>query len=148
MKPAGRPAVASRTAKLLVVGAGDLVHLPRTALPTLLRRDDLVVANDAATLPASLSGVHEPSGASIEIRLAGRRSLDLGSAARFRAIVFGAADYRTPTEHRPLPPPLASGDALRFGSGAGMKADLQIGIDQPLVARVVSVGDHPRLIEV
>jgi S-adenosylmethionine:tRNA ribosyltransferase-isomerase len=68
--------------------------------------------------------------------------------ARFAAIVFGAGDYRTPTEHRPLPPPLAIGDALRFGSGGDMKAGLQIGLDQPLVARVVSIGDHPRLIDV
>ena len=37
---------------------------------------DVVVANDAATLPASLHGVHLPSGAEIEVRLAGRSSLN------------------------------------------------------------------------
>ena len=33
-------------------------HLPRTALATLFDPGDLVVANDAATLPASFSGTH------------------------------------------------------------------------------------------
>ena len=31
------------------------------------------------------------------------------------AVVFGAGDFRTPTEHRPKPPVLHSGDALRLG---------------------------------
>ena len=46
-------------AKLLVVnGAGAVSHLPRVALASLFQPGDLVVANDAATLPASLNGVH------------------------------------------------------------------------------------------
>ena len=41
-------------AKLLVVnGAGIISHLPRVALASLFQPGDLVVANDAATLPAS-----------------------------------------------------------------------------------------------
>jgi S-adenosylmethionine:tRNA ribosyltransferase-isomerase len=35
----------------------------------------------------------------------------------FRAVVFGAGDWRLPTEHRPLPPPLRPGDEIRFGPG-------------------------------
>ncbi len=86
--PVQRPA----DAKLLVAGArGELRHLPRRAFVELLRRGDLVVANDAATLPASLTGRHLASGASIEVRLAGARSLD-----------------------RARPPPLASGDRLEL----------------------------------
>jgi S-adenosylmethionine:tRNA ribosyltransferase-isomerase len=51
-------------AKLLVVnGAGAISHLPRVALASLFQPGDLVVANDAATLPASLE-----RGASLERR--------------------------------------------------------------------------------
>jgi S-adenosylmethionine:tRNA ribosyltransferase-isomerase len=117
---------------LLVLTDAGVSHLRRSAFPTLLRRHDLVVGNDAATLPASLSGTHQASGEPIEIRLAGRRSLDPEAVTRFSAVVFGAGDYRTPTEERPLPPRLLPGERLTFGS---------------LEARVVAIGDHPRLVE-
>ena len=55
----------------------------------LLRPGDLVIANDAATLPASLRGTHVASGAEIEVRLAGRRSLAPDDVRKFSAIVFG-----------------------------------------------------------
>ena len=45
---------------------------------------DLVVANDAATLPASLAGVHLPTAAPIEVRLAGRASLRPMTSRVFR----------------------------------------------------------------
>ena len=49
-------------ARLLWVRAdGAVVHREREHLADLLRAGDLVVANDAATLPASLHGTHEPS---------------------------------------------------------------------------------------
>jgi len=76
MNPAASPVIASHHAKLLVVGDAGVYHLPRSALPVLLRPHDLVIANDAATLPASLSGIHLASGRAIEVRLAGWRSLD------------------------------------------------------------------------
>jgi S-adenosylmethionine:tRNA ribosyltransferase-isomerase len=57
-------------AKLLVVDAqGGIRHAPRAALAQQLRPSDLVVANDAATLPASLHGRHTV-GIAIEVRLA------------------------------------------------------------------------------
>ena len=62
-------------AKLLVVDdRGNIRHWARSKFVDLLRRGDLVIANDAATLPASLFGQHLPSGRSIEVRLAARRS--------------------------------------------------------------------------
>ena len=65
-----------RSAKLVTVAAdGRIRHLPRAALGTLFQPGDLVVANDAATLPASLAGTHLPSGEPIEIRLAGWLSI-------------------------------------------------------------------------
>ena len=57
MKPAARPERRSR--RLLAVAAdGGLRHLLPANLASLLRPGDLVVANDAATLPASLQGRH------------------------------------------------------------------------------------------
>jgi len=121
-----------RDAKLLVIHAhGTLTHASRRCLPALLRSGDLVVANDAATLPASLIGVHVESREPVEVRLAQRRSLAPDDVAEFGAIVFGEGDYRTPTEQRPPPPPLASGDTLRLG---------------PLRATVQRMLGHPRFV--
>jgi len=126
--PSQRP----RDAKLLVIDAqGRFEHAWRARLADFLRTDDLLVANDAATLPASLTGVHERSGATIEVRLAGRRSLAADDVQEFSAIVFGAGDHHTRTEARALPPPLHRGDTLRLG---------------PLRAQVLRLLDHPRLI--
>jgi S-adenosylmethionine:tRNA ribosyltransferase-isomerase len=120
-------------ARLLVVDAsGTITHHRRADFPTLVEEGDLVIANDAATLPASLSGVHVRTGGAIEVRLAGRRSL-LPRDTRFTAVVFGTGDFRTPTEHRPLPAALCPDDLLELG---------------PLRALVVGVLGHPRLIEI
>jgi S-adenosylmethionine:tRNA ribosyltransferase-isomerase len=120
-------------ARLLHLDAhGRLSHLPRSGLVQLLRPGDLVIANDAATLPASLQGVHAASGGAVEVRLAGRRQLALDDTAVFTAVVFGAGDYRSRTEDRPAPPPLRPGDRLQLG---------------PLAATVLRLLDHPRLVE-
>ena len=121
-----------RFPKLLVAEAtGGIRHLPRAALASLFRPGDLLVANDAATLPASLMGVHRPSGELIEVRLAAW--VKFRDPTRFVAIVFGAGDHRMRTEDRPPPPPLSLGDRLEFG---------------PLAASVESLLDHPRLIRI
>jgi S-adenosylmethionine:tRNA ribosyltransferase-isomerase len=92
---------------------------------------DLVIANDAATLPASLRGVHLRTGREIEVRLAGRRSLDVGDVREFIAVLFGEGDHRTPTERRPLPPVVEAGDVLLLG---------------PLRATVLRTEGHARLV--
>jgi len=153
--PVQRP----RDARLLIVDAsGRIRHSARDAFVGLLNPHDLAIANDAATLPASLHGRHAPSGAVVEVRLAGRPSLALeferasarprqsgservaaeagrslltADVHRFVAVVFGAGDFRTRTEDRPLPPKLAPGDRLELG---------------PLSATVESLLDHPRLV--
>jgi S-adenosylmethionine:tRNA ribosyltransferase-isomerase len=103
-------------AKLLVISArGEIAHVRRAAFVDFLRAGDLVVANDAATLPASLYGEHVPTGNPVEVRLAGRRSLAPDDVRQFAAIVFGSGDYRTRTEDRPPPPPLEPGDRIRLG---------------------------------
>jgi S-adenosylmethionine:tRNA ribosyltransferase-isomerase len=110
----GTSAPGSEPAKLLAVDAeGGMRHLPRSALASLFEPGDLVVANDAATLPASLQGTHQPTGQPIELRLAAWVSPH--DPRRFDAIAFGAGDHRTRTEDRPGPPPLASGDRIDLG---------------------------------
>jgi S-adenosylmethionine:tRNA ribosyltransferase-isomerase len=134
MIPASTAAQRSEDAKLLVIDEGGAItHRTRADFHTLLRAGDVVVANDAATLPASLAGIHLQAGSVVEVRLAGRDSLLPRDVTRFTAVVFGAGDFRTPTEHRPHPPVLHPGDALQLG---------------PLRAIVLSVLAHPRLIEV
>ena len=103
-------------AKLLVVDASRQIgHAPRSAFVEFLRRGDLVVANDAATLPASLRGVHGRTGAPVEVRLAGRPSLAPEDVRRFSAVLFGEGDFHTRTEDRTAPPQLLNGDRLVLG---------------------------------
>jgi S-adenosylmethionine:tRNA ribosyltransferase-isomerase len=132
MIAANRPLQRPPDAKLLFVDASRRIgHAPRSAFVELLRRGDLVVANDAATLPASLRGVHGRTGAPVEVRLAGRPSLAPEDVNRFSAVVFGGGDFHTRTEDRPAPPPLSDGDRLVLG---------------PLRARVERTHGHPRLV--
>ncbi len=131
MIAADSPLQRPRWAKLLVVRAsGEMFHARRAAFVDFLRTGDVVIANDAATLPASLQGQHAPSGFPIEIRLAGRHSLGVDDVLRFSAVVFGAGDYRTRTENRDPPPRIAPADRLDFG---------------PLRATVEQLLGHPRL---
>jgi S-adenosylmethionine:tRNA ribosyltransferase-isomerase len=124
--------------KLLAAEAdGAIQHLPRAALASLFRPGDLVVANDAATLPASLTGVHRPSGEPIEVRLAAW--VDFRDPQRFVAIAFGAGDHRMRTEDRPPPPPLSAGDRLEFGPLAAM---VECGLDHPRLVRIRYDGDR------
>lgn len=121
-------------ARLLVAdGHGVVSHHVRAEFLDFVRPGDAVIANDAATLPASLFGIHAPTGRAIELRLAARHSLMPDDVTRFTAVVFGAGDFRTPTEHRALPPPMQAGDSLRLG---------------PLTAAVTRVLAHPRLVDV
>jgi S-adenosylmethionine:tRNA ribosyltransferase-isomerase len=129
---ASTPVQRPRDARLLIVDAfGRIRHSARDAFVGLLSPNDLVIANDAATLPASLHGGHAPSGAVVEMRLVGRASLDAADVHRFVAVVFGAGDFRARTEDRPLPPKIAPGDRLALG---------------PLSATIESLLDHPRLV--
>ena len=131
MIAAGQAVQRPRDARLLVIDAGGAIaHAPRAEWTEHLRPGDVVVANDAATLPASLHGTHLASGAPIEVRLAGRASLAAQDVS-FSAVVFGAGDWRMRTEERPLPPALAPGERLALG---------------PLTASVRSELGHPRLV--
>jgi S-adenosylmethionine:tRNA ribosyltransferase-isomerase len=117
------------SAKLMTVAAnGRIQHLPRTELTALFSPGDVVIANDAATLPASLYGTHDASSEPIEVRLAAW--LSVWDPTKFVALAFGAGDHRTRTEDRAPPPALSPGDQLSLG---------------PLVAVVEGLLGHPRL---
>lgn len=139
MRPATRPREQRSDVRLLVVDpeAGPTLDAtaPRVAerqapeLPSFLQPGDLLIVNDAATLPASLRGLG-PRGEEVELRLLGTTA-----GERFRAVLFGAGDWRSPTEHRPPPPLLAPGERIRFG--------------ESLSAQVVAVSPiSPRLVEI
>jgi S-adenosylmethionine:tRNA ribosyltransferase-isomerase len=131
--PAGVATQRPADARLLVIDTwGTITHRARGDFPLLVGEGDLVVANDAATLPASLAGVHVPTASAVEVRLAGRKSLLASDVIRFAAVVFGAGDFRTPTERRPAPPTLHGGDVMLLGQ---------------LRAVVHTVLAHSRLIE-
>jgi S-adenosylmethionine:tRNA ribosyltransferase-isomerase len=133
VKAAATPTQRPPDARLLVVHPdGRLHHAARAQLADHLCSGDLLVANDAATIPASLRGIHDRSGADIEIRLAGRRSLAVDDVREFSAVAFGTGDHRTRTEDRPPPPALRAGDTLTLG---------------PLRARVLRLLGDPRLVE-
>jgi S-adenosylmethionine:tRNA ribosyltransferase-isomerase len=132
MRAGSLPIQRPHDAKLLAVdNRGRIEHLARSKFVDLLGYGDLVIANDAATLPASLTGQHLPSGESIEARLAGRGSLALDQIKTFSAVIFGQGDFRMRTEDRPFPPALTAGDQLALG---------------PLRASVASMLNHPRFV--
>jgi S-adenosylmethionine:tRNA ribosyltransferase-isomerase len=131
MIPASQPTQRPPDARLLAIDRyGRITHMRRTSFDGLLGPGDLVVANDATALPASLQGVHSPTGCPVEVRLASRRSLD--ETSDFTAVIFGAGDFHTRTEDRPAPPRLNPGDRLRLG---------------PLSATVERLLDHARLVD-
>ncbi len=130
MNPARWPAERPEEGRLLhVEPRARRFHDARVAdLPSLLREGDLLVVNDAATLPASLPGRTE-AGARIELRLVSREP-----DGTWTGVLFGAGDWRRRTEDRPLPPEVSEGEGLRVGG---------------LTARVVKVlPPSPRLLRV
>lgn len=112
-RPASAPPVRRDDRRLLRVdpATSRLSASPVRALAEQLAPGDLVVVNDAATLPASLAGRDE-RGAPVEVRLRRPRG-----GATWEVVVFGAGDHRTRTERRARPT-LARGAALVFGGGA------------------------------
>ncbi len=106
MKAARAPRAEKTKVKLLVVENGELQDSRMEALPQHLRAGDLLVVNDAATLPASLHGRDAKDNA-IELRLT--TQLD---AQVWQAVALGAGDWHTLTEHRPAPPRLQTGEEI------------------------------------
>lgn len=74
-------------------------------LPQLLEPGDVLVLNDAATLPASL-WAETADGDRVELRLAGR------DGDGFACVILGAGDWRRPTEARGPAPAVEPGSKL------------------------------------
>lgn len=113
--------------RLLVIDPGTSSLEDRTLnqLAELLDPGDLLIFNDAATLPASLWATTE-AGARLELRLAREQS------GRFWAVVLGAGDWRSRTEDRKPPAPLAQGETLLLAATSANTGDV-------LRARVVDL---------
>ncbi len=113
--------------RLLVIDPRASVHRDARVrdLPRLLRRGDLVVVNDAATLPASLMG-KTSEGVPVEVRLSGKHG------DTWTCVLFGPGDWHTKTEDRAAPARLQVEDRLSF--------------DPSLSARVTAV-HSPRLVD-
>ena len=119
---------------------GRLLDRAATDLPALLFPGDLLVLNDAATLPASLVG-RGPSGAPIEIRLA-NPPRDPGNPSVWPAVLFGAGDWHTRTEDRPPPERLAAGDRIVLGDASSPDASASLAAEVSAVSPL-----SPRLVE-
>jgi S-adenosylmethionine:tRNA ribosyltransferase-isomerase len=131
MAPATWPREGQSATRLLIVdpAAGTWRDALLDDLARLLHPGDLLVVNDAGTLPASFTGTAR--GSVVEIRLAGPPS-DRGGLGLWPAVVFGPGSWRERTEDRPAPPPLRPGDRVDLG---------------PIVAEVVEVSSlSPRLV--
>lgn len=133
MRPAHAPRYPRDDVRLLIgpeSARGQPRHARVSALTDALVPGDLVVLNDASTLPGSLEAHlvgDEPS--SLELRLTGPPE-----GGRVRAVLFGPGDWRLDTDERPAPPTLSVGDVLQLADGAP--------------AHVVAIDDvHPRLLE-
>jgi S-adenosylmethionine:tRNA ribosyltransferase-isomerase len=124
--PSPRPAAAHR---LLYVDPTQRSHSHHRIdeLPKLLASGDLLIVNDAATLPASLRFARRDG----ELRLVRRGKTD----AEWTAVLFGRGDFRTPTELRPEPDRVVPGERLELGVG--------------LFAEVTRVDpEEPRLVDI
>lgn len=107
------PASAPRSvdvAQLVVADEDGPRLLAARAFPELLGPGDVLVVNDAATLPASMAARHARG--EVEVRLAS----PLDDAHEANAVLFGAGDWRTRTEDRPPPPAVRLGDVLEDGA--------------------------------
>lgn len=116
MKPATRPNPRREGEPWLLVSAPGLpsVHARLRDLPRFLSDGDLVVVNDAATLPASLTGVHERTGQPIEVRLMRTLAEDLYLPRQWEVLTFGPGNWRSPTEARLPAPDWQEGDRIAW----------------------------------
>jgi S-adenosylmethionine:tRNA ribosyltransferase-isomerase len=100
---------------LTLDGSGEVAHRRIAELPQLLRAGDVLVVNDAATIPASIRGTVR--GTAVEIRLAQHLA-----GRRWQAIALGTGDWRSDTNHRGKAS-LAVGDRVYFECGTAEIVD-------------------------
>jgi S-adenosylmethionine:tRNA ribosyltransferase-isomerase len=112
--------------RLVVVGPEPYIT-DAQRLPELLAPGDLVVVNDAATLPASLRGT-TARGERFELRLSG--PID---GTRVFGVLLDDGDFHTRTEDRDSPPSVRAGDRVALGAlaatvaaAAGRRVELNV----------------------
>ena len=108
MKAARAPRADKTNVRLLVVKEDGIEDSSMEYLPDHLRSGDLLVVNDAATLPASLRG-RDGKNNPVEIRLTGQLE-----GRVWQAVALGAGDWRTPTEARSSPPRFEKGEEIQI----------------------------------
>ena len=130
MTPATWPRPDPLTERLLIIDPAVRAYRDAQVrdLPACLRPGDVLVVNDAATLPASLPAI-APSGRSMELRLVGERA-----DGSWDALLFGEGDWRTPTERRPEPDLPARGEVFAFEGGLSAKIERVSAVSPRLVA--------------
>ncbi len=111
VRPASGPRAVSR---LLVVdpAAEAFEATEASGLERFFRGEDLLVVNDAATLPASL-WLQRQDGTRLEARLCGH-----AGGGRWRAALLGAGSWRMDTNVRSRPPRLEPDERLRVDGDA------------------------------
>ena len=136
--------VSRHAVRLVVVNAEPPRLEAFAALPRLLARGDLVVVNDAATLPGSLPG-RTADGRGFELRLSGPIE-----AGRLLGVVLGDGDHRTRTEHRARPPRIAAGDRVTVAglpatvaSAAGRRIELVVRADGDALWQAIYAAGAP-----
>jgi S-adenosylmethionine:tRNA ribosyltransferase-isomerase len=116
LAPARAPERAARPRLLFVDGsARSVADRSLGDLPALLAPGDVLVVNDAATLPASLVLTSHDA----ELRLT---AFDGDATFRdvvFRGVLLGPGSWRDPTEERTSAPVLRAGDSIAAGSLSG-----------------------------
>src|SRR5579863_5015730 len=109
------------------------------ALDSIVRRGDLLVVNDAATLPALLAGRRD-DGTVFELRLLSQIARRSTESTEWRAVLFGAGDWRDRTEDRPPPPRLLEGERFAFAEG-GRARVLSVDPRSPRLVRMAFESD-------
>ncbi len=119
MKPSRWPRSQPLNNRLLVIdGATQSWTDARVAdLTSFLNPGDLVIVNDAATLPAAFFARTE-AGDRLEVRLVNHEH-----GTRFLAVLLGEGNWRTRTEDRVGPPVLKTGARLQI-EGSPLKAQI------------------------
>lgn len=114
MKPATQPRSRDEHALTVVDAAtGAVQHGSFDRLADVLAPGDLLVVNDAATLPAAIGFVRDGRRAELRLLLRGSGIAD--------AIVLGEGDHRARTEDRGSPPRLTVGERLSLDGGVQLR---------------------------
>lgn len=110
-------------------------------LGRFLRAGDVVVVNDAATLPAAFDAVSS-SGERFELRLAGQ-----GDSERdWTAVLLGAGPFGSRTEDRPPPPNLILSERIDVLHDPRRTGISQSGAHEPTLSAEVIARPHARLV--